>query len=515
MKSTVTGETPPQSLAPARSSRSSASGDAGSAAPARSPRGPSTSRASATQPATSRRRRGDARASRVPGFGMERLDDALPGCGRSGRRARGSRAACRRARRASRRCPSRIPLVNGILQLAGLARACAAAAPAPCPARTWCAPPFSRSRSLVVSSIRPIDAFQRRSRAISSAERMPAFVCGSMPPSNAARHASTRYSAVVRVAALGEPLAVARGRRAPACRRDRRAPRCSRRATPPRDDLRAPRRACRSARSGESGSLREGAVGAAVAAQVRERDEDVARDADDLAVPAALRLSPAPSSSAAATRGSASRAPEALGRRAPEPPRVDRARAIDPASGPLAGARGRLKRSSGGDSGGVAGAFQHVEAVSNLVYSMPIQPAELRGLRAAEQLADGGAAGALPDGAEEADEHRHHLLAGDPRVERRARGASPPASRRPGSRGRSSRSRRCRSRPSEGARTRSGSRSSDHERRRRRSRRPPPRRSSDGSTFSASVIASPQVGFAGQAIAFARTGDTAPRRPTP
>ena len=62
----------------------------------------------------------------------------------------------------------------------------------------WCAIPFPRRRGLVVSSIKPIEAFQGRSRSISSWLSTPAFVWGSRPLSKASRQAASRYSAVLR-----------------------------------------------------------------------------------------------------------------------------------------------------------------------------------------------------------------------------------------------------------------------------------------------------------------------------
>ena len=88
---------------------------------------------------------------------------------------------------------------------------------------------------LVLSSIRPSEAFERFSSAISSARRMPALVCGSMPSAKPTSQACTRYSAVLAQPACGEPLAIARDRRSRACRPGRRAPRRSRSA-----DRRAP-----------------------------------------------------------------------------------------------------------------------------------------------------------------------------------------------------------------------------------------------------------------------------------
>ena len=152
----------------------------------------------------------------------------------------------------------------------------------------WCAMPFPRRRGLVDSSIRPIDAFQRRSAAISAWLRMPAFVCGSMPPSTATRQPSTRYSAVLRKPCAREPLAMRAVRdlrlvaeaeqRLDAARRDAA-------AHHGRDLVERVR-----VRLGRVRRLREGAVRAAVATQVGERDEDVARDGDAIAPRPALAL---------------------------------------------------------------------------------------------------------------------------------------------------------------------------------------------------------------------------------
>ena len=56
----------------------------------------------------------------------------------------------------------------------------------------WWAMPLPRRRGLVDSSMRPMEAFTWRSRAISSAVRMPALVCGRRPPSSATRQPASR-----------------------------------------------------------------------------------------------------------------------------------------------------------------------------------------------------------------------------------------------------------------------------------------------------------------------------------
>ena len=93
--------------------------------------------------------------------------------------------------------------------------------------------------------------------------------------------------------------------------------------------------------------------------------------------------------------------------------------------------------------------------------------------------------------------------------------ACPRASLPPGSRGRSCRSRRCRSPPSAAARSCSGNPSCGSRRRRRRGPAVRGRRCSRAGFLSASVMASPQVGFAGQAIALRAPAKSPPARFTP
>ena len=230
-----------------------------------------------------------------------------------------------------------------------------------------------------------------------------------------------------------------------------------------------PRRACRSCASGESGLLREGAVGAAVAAQVGERDEDVARDADDVALAAPLALGRALHERGAhAARRRAAR-PSRSARRAPSRP-VSTRLAHD-ALGVVACERWRQAHAmprAFGQAGRTLGCISDSQACVRRC--RPSRGAARARVRCRNSPAGSPVAVCSRMARKQA---RPAPAPSSPRgCARRARGrgASPPASRRPAPRGRSCRSRRSRSRRSAAARSCSGSRSCGSRRRRRRGR---------------------------------------------
>ena len=195
MKSRVTGETPPQSLTPAPKQLRQHFLARGSAAPARSCRGRGSGARCAAQPTTSSSsQRRDVPHPRAR-LGMEGLDDHFLDVTVAHRRCAGSSAACPPAPHRSRRCPAACRCVNGIRS--SPASSCMRMrGPAPCRARTGAACPCRAG----AGSWSPASGPSRRSTAAAApslrAVRMPALVCGSMPPSKATRQASTSRSVV-------------------------------------------------------------------------------------------------------------------------------------------------------------------------------------------------------------------------------------------------------------------------------------------------------------------------------
>ena len=188
-----------------------------------------------------------------------------------------------------------------------------------------------------------------------------------------------------------------------------------------------------------AGPLREGAVGAAVAAQVGERDEDVARDADDRRRASAAsprRRPPRRPRGSARRRGAAGRAArrarDRAGRRRsrharstrPRGPRAEHRSTGDSSRSLENGAPPDLSR---GRSAGTllprSGRLpQRARGSRHDVPDSAIQRRSVLKSVACDPVAGGRAGGAVfLDGAEEADQRGHHLLPGDARVEHRAR----------------------------------------------------------------------------------------------
>ena len=118
-----------------------------------------------------------------------------PGGGRARRAPRPAPRALRCAPPRTRRCPTRIPLVNGMRS--------SPAARIVSRRRAGClvGEPWWTTRSgLTDSSISPCEAVTSRSRARSSRESTPRFVCGSRPRSSARSHAHDHVGGEVLVA---------------------------------------------------------------------------------------------------------------------------------------------------------------------------------------------------------------------------------------------------------------------------------------------------------------------------
>ena len=100
--------------------------------------------------------------------------------------------------------PSRMPVVNGMRSSPACAHHLAGAAPDPCRARCGGPRPCSRRRGLMFSSIRPMLTLSGLSAAISSRVIRPALVCGSSPSSSAISQACAHVVDGARVPEHGE-----------------------------------------------------------------------------------------------------------------------------------------------------------------------------------------------------------------------------------------------------------------------------------------------------------------------
>ncbi len=135
-------------------------------------------------------------AMRVPGFARKFWTMTSWMCPCSSPSAFSARRASIRSSRVSP-IPMRIPLVNGIAS-SPASRIVSRRRAGTLSGEAQCGPPFSPSRSAVVSSMIPIDALTGLSAASSSRAITPGFRCGSSPVSSRTRRAQrARYSSVV------------------------------------------------------------------------------------------------------------------------------------------------------------------------------------------------------------------------------------------------------------------------------------------------------------------------------
>ncbi len=187
----VSGETPPQSSTPARSSAASCSGSDRFGGTCTRIRGPSTSRATATVARYSSKPTSG--SARIAVSSLARKFWTITSCTWPCRRAAARIANSDSARSAAvSPMPTRIPVVNGT-----------AARPASSSTRSRtagslsgepkCGPPGSdHSRVEVVSSIIPMDGATGFSRSMSCQLITPGFRCGSRPVSSSTRTAIAR-----------------------------------------------------------------------------------------------------------------------------------------------------------------------------------------------------------------------------------------------------------------------------------------------------------------------------------
>ena len=135
-------------------------------------------------------------AMRVPGFARKFWTMTSCTCPCSSPSAFNARSASIRSSRVSP-IPMRIPLVNGIAS-SPARRIVSRRRAGSLSGEAQCGPPFSPSRSAVVSSMIPIEAETGRSISSSARVMTPGLRCGNSPVSSSTSRAQrARYSSVV------------------------------------------------------------------------------------------------------------------------------------------------------------------------------------------------------------------------------------------------------------------------------------------------------------------------------